>query len=238
MKGLRLYVADRDAPPVEMPPPAPGRYWSRRGLAEWLVATLAEERATLAGIDHAFSFPREYFERHGLAPDWGAFLEDFRSHWPTDRDDNCVEFVRGGVCGDGAARGGNSRWRRLAERRTPRAKSVFHFDVPGSVAKSTHAGLPWLLRIREAPGARVHFWPFDGWAVPRGRSALAEVYPSLWRGRFPAEERTPDQQDAYAIAAWMRERDRDGTLGEYLEPGLTEEESAIAAFEGWILGVR
>lgn len=25
------------------------------------------------------------------------------------------------------------------------SKSVFHFDVQGSVAKSTHAGLPWLL---------------------------------------------------------------------------------------------
>jgi hypothetical protein len=47
------------------------------------------------------------------------------------------------------------------------AKSVFHFDVPGSVAKSTHAGLPWLRYIRlHVP--TVHFWPFDGWGCPDG----------------------------------------------------------------------
>jgi hypothetical protein len=39
---------------------------------------------------------------------------------------------------NGAARMGNSRWRRLTEERTGGAKSVFHFDVQGSVAKSTH----------------------------------------------------------------------------------------------------
>jgi hypothetical protein len=36
------------------------------------------------------------------------------------------------------------------------AKSVFHFDVPGSVAKSTHAGLPWLKYLRQKMGERVH----------------------------------------------------------------------------------
>jgi hypothetical protein len=37
---------------------------------------------------------------------------------------------------------GNARWRRLTEERAGGAKSVFHFDVQGSVAKSTHAGIP------------------------------------------------------------------------------------------------
>jgi hypothetical protein len=36
------------------------------------------------------------------------------------------------------------------------ARSVFQFDVQGSVAKSTHAAIPWLKRIREAAGERVH----------------------------------------------------------------------------------
>ena len=57
------------------------------------------------------------------------------------------------------------------------AKSVFHFDVPGSVAKSTHAGLPWLRYLRNQLGDRVHFWPFDGWAIPAGKSAMVKVYP-------------------------------------------------------------
>ena len=36
-------------------------------------------------------------------------------------------------------------WLRLTEERAGSTKSVFQFDVQGSVAKSTHAGIPWLL---------------------------------------------------------------------------------------------
>ena len=41
------------------------------------------------------------------------------------------------------------RWRRLTEERSGSAKSVFHFDVQGSVAKFTPAGIPWLRYIRD-----------------------------------------------------------------------------------------
>ena len=57
-KGLRAYLADLEAQPVEvLPPPSPRKYWTRRGLAEWLVELLREDRPTLIGIDHGFSFP-------------------------------------------------------------------------------------------------------------------------------------------------------------------------------------
>jgi hypothetical protein len=187
--------------PVEVvPPPSPRKYWSRRGIAEWLVGWLSKDVPTLVGIDHGFSFPLRYFEAHALKPDWTAFLDDFQHHWPTDDDHAYVDFVREGVIGKGAARTGNARWRRLTEERAGGAKSVFHFDVQGSVAKSTHAGIPWLRFIRQRPGARVHFWPFDGWDIAAGRSAIAEVYPSLWRRGFAPEGRTPDQHDAFCIA--------------------------------------
>ena len=85
LKGLRVYLAEGDAPPVEVPPPpSPRKYWTRRGIAEWLVERLAEDAPTLVGIDHGFSFPLRYFEVHGLKPDWPAFLDDFQRHWPTD----------------------------------------------------------------------------------------------------------------------------------------------------------
>ena len=58
------------------------------------------------------------------------------------------------------------------------------------MAKSTHAGIPWLLFIRQRLGPRVHFWPFDGWGIPAGRSAIAEVYPALWSRDFASEGRT------------------------------------------------
>jgi hypothetical protein len=142
LKGLRIYLAEGEAPPIEVtPPPSPRKYWTRRGIAEWLVDRLAEDRATLVGIDHGFSFPLRYFELHGLMPDWPAFLDDFQHHWPTD-ENIYVDFVRDCTVGNGAARMGNPRWRRLTEERAVSAKSVFHFDVQGSVAKSTHAGIP------------------------------------------------------------------------------------------------
>jgi hypothetical protein len=238
LKGLRVYLAQGAAAPVEVPPPpSPRRYWSRRGIAEWLVEKLAEDAPTLVGIDHGFSFPLRYFEAHGLKPDWPAFLDDFQRHWPTDGDHTYVDFVREGVTGNGAARMGNARWRRLTEERAGSAKSVFHFDVQGSVAKSTHAGIPWLRFIRRQLGQRVHFWPFDGWDVAAGRSAVAEVYPALWSRGFANEGRTGDQHDAFSIAAWLSRADREGSLAAFLKPDLAPPERAVAHVEGWILGV-
>jgi hypothetical protein len=238
LTGLRVYLAASNSAPEELqPPPSARKYWTRRGIAAWLVQQLSEDLPTLVGIDHGFSFPLRYFKAHGLKHDWPAFLDDFQRHWPTDEDHIYVDFVRDGRRGNGAARTGNSRWRRLSEEYAGRAKSVFHFDVPGSVAKSTHAGIPWLRFIRQRLGSSVHFWPFDGWDIPAGRCAIAEVYPSLWRGRFPPEGRTPDQHDAFCIAAWLARADRDSTLGSYLNPDLSPAERAVAQVEGWILGV-
>ena len=174
---------------------------------------------------------------HGLKPNWPNFLDDFRHHWPTDDANTYVDFVRYGAVGNGAARMGNARWRRLTEERAGGAKSVFHFDVQGSVAKSTHAGIPWLLFIRQRLGERVHFWPLDGWDIPAGRSAVAEVYPSLWSRSFAHGDRNADQHDAYSAAAWMRIAELDGSLSKFIRPALTPAERAIAQVEGWILGV-
>jgi len=238
LSGLRVYLSAGNASPVEIPPPAsPRKYWTRRGIAEWLVERLGEHIPTLVGIDHGFSFPLRYFEFHHLLPDWPSFLDDFQRHWPTDEKNMYVDFVREGLYGNGAARSGSPRWRRLTEIRAGGAKSVFHFDVPGSVAKSTHAGIPWLRFIRGKLGQRVHFWPFDGWDVPSGRSVIAEVYPALWNRNFAREDRTRDQHDAWCIAASLARADRDGTLASLLNPDLPPQERGIAQVEGWILGV-
>jgi hypothetical protein len=236
LRGLRMYVADLVSLPVEIPPPVgPKKYWTRRGVAERLVEILSENTPTLVGIDHGFSFPLQYFEKYHLPLDWEAFLDDFQRHWPTDDEYTYVESVRDGVWGNGAARTGKSTWRRIAEIRARRAKSVFHFDVQGSVAKSTHSGLPWLRYIRSRTS--VHFWPFDGWQIAAGRSVVAEVYPALWSRSFPREGRDGHQQDAYSIAAWLRRADMDGYLGGFFEFYLEEKERKVAEIEGWILGV-
>ena len=239
LKGLRVYMADHSTPPQEvLPPPSPRKYWTRRGIADWLVAMLMNERPTLVGIDHGFSFPLKYFERYGLPLAWPAFLDDFHRHWPTDGDHIYVDFVREGAVGNGAARSGDTRWRRVTEERAGAAKSVFHFDVQGSVAKSTHSGLPWLRHLRRQLGSKVHFWPFDGWSVPAGRSVVAEVYPSVWRSGYAREGRNPDQHDAYVVAAWMKDSDLNGSLTDFFEPALPSDITGLARIEGWILGVK
>lgn len=236
LPGLRIYRADQIAPPVEVPPPKSQRkYWSRAGIADSLADRLAEDGPALIGIDHGFSFPLAYFDKYRLPHDWSAFLEDFQRHWPTD-EAIYVDFVREGLNGDATARCGDRRWRRLTEVRARSAKSVFHFDVQGSVAKSTHAGLPWLLLLRKQ-FPRVHFWPFDGWDPAPGSHVIAEVYPALWSRSFAPEDRNGHQHDAYSIVAWMRQADASGDLVKFLTPRLTPAERRTAEIEGWILGV-
>jgi len=238
-KALRVQASDSGGgPPREIAPPKdPRRHWCRRAIAEWLADEILRGKPLLIGIDHGFSFPIDYFEQHGLARDWPAFLEDFRAHWPTGDDSVTVADVRAGVCGHAAQRGGDPRWLRLAERWTASAKSVFQFDVQGQVATSTHAGLPWLAFLRETCGEHLHVWPFDGWNIPAGCSVAAEVYPSLWMRRYPREGRDADQHAAFAVAAWLQRSDSDGSLNHFVSPPLNAAQRKLAQVEGWILGV-
>lgn len=237
LPGLRVYIAAGGDLPVEVNPLGGLRkYWTREGIADFLAHELSRRIPTAVGIDHGFSFPIQYFETHQLPHDWPHFLEDFNQHWPTDEPHTCVDLIRDGICGNAGARSGNSRWRRITETRC-RAKSVFHFDVPGSVAKSTHSGIPWLRYLRNRLGDSIHFWPFDGWEPSIGKSLIAEVYPSLWKDNYPRADRTPDQHDAYVVAASLQKLDTDGALPRYLNPTLSPLESLIAQIEGWILGI-
>lgn len=237
LPGLRVYDATIDKNPLEVPPTVSRpKHWTRKGVANWLVDQLSNGPPALVGIDHGFSFPSEYFLAYDLPFDWPYFLEDFQSHWPTDEPNTYVDFVRDGVCGSGAWRTGKPTWRRIVEKRC-RAKSVFHFDVQGSVAKSTHSGIPWLRFIRKHTPSRIHFWPFDGWEIPPGSSAIAEVYPALWNRSFSQDNRNSHQHDAWCISTWLRDVDRNGSLATFLAPSLSEEERAAVKAEGWILGV-
>jgi hypothetical protein len=232
LPGLRVYAADdpADSPREILGPSASGR-WSRRELALWLQETLRTSPPTLVGIDHGLSCPLPYFERHALPLQWNAFLADFVHHWPAHEPDATVRSLR-----PNNPRGGDPRWRRGCERRAG-AKSVFHFDVPGSVANSTHAGLPWLHQLRAQLGSALHCWPFDGWQPRPGRHVVAEIYPARWSADWPRGNRTPDQQDAFATAAALAAADRSGELEGWLDPVLPPAEKAAACAEGWILGV-
>lgn len=234
LAALQVFATSGGGEPVKViTPSAPtGRHWnwSRREIAEWLVAQT--DRRFIAGIDHAFSLPHSYLQRHGLA-DWDAFLLDFVQHWPMCADHACVQAIRD----RGSERTGENTEFRLTDRWTSSAKSIFQFGVQGQVAASTHTGIPQLERIRRQAGDRIHFWPFDGWEVPDGKSAIVEVYPSIFRRRYPTGPQDGDERDAYAVARWLSEMDERGALTRYLLPPLTETERRMAEVEGWILGV-
>ena len=249
LKGLQVYAALPGTDQVT-PWASPTRSnngqrvnWTRREVAERLLAEVNKGTRFLAGIDHSFSLPMSYFARYGLES-WPGFLDDFVHHWPTHHEHVYVDFVRdGSLFRSGEApppgsRTGSTDEFRLTERWSSSAKSVFLFDVQGSVAKSTHAGIPWLKWLREEAGDRLHVWPFDGWQVSADKAMLVEVYPSIFRNRYPREGRTPDQQDAYATARWMREMQNRGALEGYFAPPLSLAERAVADLEGWIFGVR
>jgi len=228
--NIQVYTASATGDPVKTLPPE-GVKWSRCCVASHLIGVAKAQVPFVAGIDHAFGFPSSYLDRHHVG-DWPSFLADFVKHWPTHLPDATVESLR-----QGNERTGTPKEFRLTERWTSSAKSLFLFDVQGAVAKSSHAGIPWLAVIREQVGDHVHFWPFDGWEVPSGKSLIAEVYPSLWHHRYDKDDRSSDEHDAYSVARWLQEADAKGILGRYLDPPLSEAERRVAEREGWILGV-
>ncbi len=239
LSGLQVYVTDQARGTHSVH--ASGeqekrkRRWSRQTVFEWLCEEIAERGPSLIGVDHAFGFPESYLDRYRLRS-WQHFLRDFVQAWPTHEAEQTVEVVRQQQRGDGK-RIGTPTELRLTERWTTSAKSVFQFDVQGQVAKSTHAGLPWLYRLQKKFRDRLHCWPFDGWEIPPGKSVIAEVYPSLTRKRYDRGPRTVDQQDAYSVSRWLAEMDCREELTRFLRPPLSRAEMRLARREGWILGV-
>ncbi len=229
IREIRVYSAREDHEPYqEVNPEAENGRWSRRELAEWLLSRIVGEERVVIGLDHAFSFPQSYMDRHNLKS-WEQFLEDFEGHWPTDQF-SVRELLPGNP------RTGDPDEHRLTGRWTATPRSVFQFDIQDSPGKATHAGIPWIDYLRRA-GDRVHVWPFDGFGLPKGRSVIAEVRPARLRHRYPKEGLSRLDQDAYSICAWLQERDQFGLLGAYFTPPLSEEEKERARLEGWILGV-
>lgn len=238
--AIQIYAAASDVRKpqrIDSPQSSPKRrrHWCRSEVAQWLIEQTRGGTNMIVGIDHGFSVPESYFRRYQLYS-WHAFLEDFCIHWPTDQEDVTVESIRKRYSGP-PARTGDHLDLRVTERWTSSATSVFQFGVRGSVASSTHAGIPWLQQIRHELGDRVHVWPFDGWSAPGHRLVLAEVYPSIFRRRYPREDRTTDEHDAWSVSRWLAEADHNALLPHYLDPPMDLATRSLAEREGWILGV-
>ncbi len=234
LPGLSVFKAQLNDSPIRVESPNTRyRNWCRKEVAYWCLEQIETEKPCIIGIDHAFSFPMEYMQKFQLT-NWDQFLEDFQKYWKTDKDTIKVDDVRANN-----PRRYSDNLLRLTEKWTPAAQSVFKLDGQGSVGKSTHTGIPWLrlLRRKTSNRARPHFWPFDGFDIPEGRTVVAEVYPSLFKRRYSRLHKSADDHDAYCVARWLQDMDGRGSLNKYFNPPLTYNEKVTAQLEGWILGV-
>lgn len=239
--GIQVVDVDREGHRQRISPAGQTRSfnWSRKEVYEYITSQLANSNQRLAiGIDHGLSFPLSYFIQQDLQ-DWDEFLNHFHQLWNTKE-----ESVR--ACREKAAGYSNLTELRHTETYTSSAKSVWNFEqMMGAVSYSTHAGLPWIYELRASFRETLHVWPFDGWSPPLEKSVLAEVYPAVLFQRFKRfDPKFPhdwprDAQDAFVIAAWLRERDQNGTLESYFRADtLTDQEKQTASqYEGWILGI-
>jgi len=233
LPGLQVFKASQNSEPAKITPSAGQKLnWNRKEVAHWCLQELKSESPVIIGIDHAFSFPISYMKRWHMDC-WDGFLDDFHKYWPTDNDDATVESLR-----VGNKRTGHPSELRITDNWTSSAKSVFQFDIQGSVAKSSHSGIPWLRFLRHQSDLKnkLHFWPFDGFEIPPQKPVIAEMYPAIFKRRFnsPYEK---DEHDAFCIAKWLQTMDARGFLEQYFNPPLSVTEKRTAKLEGWILGV-
>ena len=191
LKGLRVYLAEGDAPPVEVPPPpspaqildAQGHRRMAGGTARRGCADAGRHRPRLFVPAALFRGARAVARLAGASSTISSAIGR-----PTRITPMSISSATASV-GNGAARMGNARWRRLTEERAGGAKSVFHFDVQGSVAKSTHAGIPWLRFIRQRLGRARAFLAVRRLGHPGGalghRRGLSGVVVARLRQRGP-----------------------------------------------------
>jgi len=104
-KGIRVFMAEGSGEPAQVqPPPSPRRYWTRRGLAEWLCDKLGDDTPTIVGIDHAFSFPLAYFEKYRDGDEQAAYAAAVwlqragKAHWGTFLISRVRQNLRQSVC--------------------------------------------------------------------------------------------------------------------------------------------
>lgn len=245
--------------------------WTRSGVAEYLTRRLSGGERLLIGLDFAFSFPWIAGEGYlaGRAPE----IADVFSLWERieQASGDAPDHFAGPVVTHEAF--APSYWQRgtqpagwrndkrltetaCAEATATRPETVFKLIGAKQVGKAALAGIRTLRAIRLAAPAHVAVWPFETLA---GRSALVEIYPTLFRRQalgslvkirdraildtalaalgsgasldVPAQFSDHDG-DALISAAGLRSLDRMGNAF-----ALAGRAAAQARYEGWIIGV-
>ena len=73
--------------------------------------------------------------------------------------------------------------------------------------------------------------------APPLRIPATEVRPARLKHRYQREGLERQEQEAFAVCAWLQDRDRLDLLRPYFTPPLSAVEQQRARLEGWVLGV-
>lgn len=134
--------------------------------------------------------------------------------------------------------------RRLADLVLKQVQPMWKLHYTGSVGSQTLVGIPRVHALRTDPAlsAVTRVWPFETGFAPLTRAHLrdvgvliTEIYPSLIP--VPDGDAVKDARQVAAMARFLKQRDRAGTLGAlFATPCPAAERKTIEREEGWIFG--
>lgn len=192
--GIAVATCPRGWSAPRLVHPKKGSRWTRREVADWLVARLNTSERLLIGLDFGFGLPFE--------PEWGYLggkvpdIDDIFSLWShietnscAADDFGCSPFV---VDSDYASLfwASGSRpphWierKRRTEHACAEATRTYPdtlYKLMGSkqVGKASLTGMRVLHHVRSVSAGRVAVWPFEKIRT----SAMVEIYPTMFRKR-------------------------------------------------------
>jgi hypothetical protein len=183
-KGIAVAVCNKGSNAPEIVPP-PERYWSRRKVADWVIAQ-GRMTPTLFGFDFSFAPPmierRAYLPGENVPATARAFWA-YVDHVCEDEDLGAASFLeqrhrRHFYFGKADGVKANYMHLRRCEAHynsSGGGKPSTVYDAIGAaqVAKASFAGM----RLLHHLGQRLPIWPFD--PLPGQGSAMVEIYTSI-----------------------------------------------------------
>ena len=224
--------------------------------------TTAEGRRLLCGVDASFGYPegtaRMLTDQDSWEAVWERIAEVIDDH-PDNKNNrfDAAAVLNARFCGDGPFWGNGLKrdvpgltrkkprvgWDgdlpprlRYAECLVPKAQEVWKLNGAGSVGGQALTAIARLEKLRQSRND-LEIWPFQRFeALGEGRRhVLSEIYPSLI-DPCPGNE-VLDARQVAAVALTLRELDRLGQLGQYLDvPNAMPDR--VRREEGAILGMH
>ena len=211
--GLQLaHAIPGNGVPLRVPPPL-SKYWSRRQVFDYLVATAENatgKKPVLVGIDFAFAHP--FADKDSYFPETDLSPANVVSLWAMIDQVNAGQHdLYGGAMFQHAlwgdyylapptyeARHYASRRRvtEIAARAAGRSPSpTFKAVGADNVSTGSLAGMRLLHQLKRQLGARLSVWPFDAIVAGQTNLVLVEIFPSFYfyrLGMVPAKKAAAD----------------------------------------------